>query len=99
MHRVLPLVAVGFGLLLTGWLYMRLWRWRCPACGQRRLRWVGTASEWSAELVERRFWEARCRACGRHAVQRSGPFGRWTPARHAEPAVAPAGAGRGGSSE
>ena len=89
MHPALTITAAGFGVLLVGWLYMRLWRWKCPACGRRQLRFVGMASEWSSEWVESRFWKARCGACGRHAIQCSGPFGRWTPARHAEPDAAP----------
>jgi hypothetical protein len=89
MYSALTVVAIGVGVLLVGWLYMRLWRWRCPACGRRQLRFAGTASEWSSEWVESRFWEARCGGCGRYAVQRSGLFGRWEPARHAEPGAAP----------
>lgn len=84
MHPALNVVAVGFGALLACWLYMRLWRWRCPICRRRRLRFVGTASEWSSEMVESRYWTAKCGACGRYAAQRSGLFGGWQPARRLE---------------
>ncbi len=85
MEAVLTTTGFILGSLLLALLGLRSWRWRCPNCGRRRLRFVGLASEWSPDWVESRFPEGQCGACGRPAIRRAGPFGRWEAARHAEP--------------
>jgi hypothetical protein len=89
MGAVFTTVGVVLASLLALSLSSRLWRWRCPSCRRRRLRFVGLASEWSAGWVESRFPEGQCGACGRWAVCRAGLLGRWEPARQAEQCVAP----------
>ena len=73
-----PLLLV-VTVLLAVRLWVAVWRWRCPSCGRPRLRYVGLASEWSAEYAERRFPEAQCGGCGRAAVCRTGLWGHWEP--------------------
>ena len=60
MDAVLTAAGIIAGALLVTALVLRSWRWRCPTCGRRRLRFVGLASEWSAGWVESPFPEGRC---------------------------------------
>lgn len=71
-------LAVGIGVLLALSVIAFRWPWRCLGCGKRRLRFVGMASEWSANFVESRFPEGRCESCGGTFVRRGGLLGRWT---------------------
>ena len=82
MRAILTIVLVCVGFLLGGPLYLRFWRWRCPGCAQRRLRSIGTASQWSAEWVETRYWEGQCGHCGGYAVRRMELLASWVLRRH-----------------
>jgi hypothetical protein len=91
MYELLTVFGAGLALLVVLRVYMAVWRWRCPRCGARSLRYVGTAAIYLPPgdgPWDIRFQQACCGACGRSAYRRA-VFASWEPEMRAVPAGSP----------
>lgn len=89
MSELLVILGVGLALLIALRMSYALWRWKCPRCGVRALRYVGTAAIYlppGEGPFDIRFEAARCAACGRPAYRRSTFGAPWEPEMRADPA-------------
>ena len=80
MYELLAIFGAGLALLVGLRVYFAVWRWRCPRCGVRSLRYVGTAAIYLPPDTDGpwdiRFQQWCCNACGGRAYRRAG-FTSW----------------------